>query len=133
MSDTKELTLASSLNNLSMIEPFVMEVTSWAKLDEEKSEGLMLVLSEAITNAIEHGNKEDESKLVKVAATLTAEKLSITVTDEGEGFDPSKVDDPLKEENLLKDGGRGIFLMKLYADEVSHQGRGNILNIVFNL
>jgi len=84
----------------------------------------MLLLSEAVTNAIVHGNKLDESKKVEVEVQINPDNIVSTVKDFGDGFDPEEANDPLEEENLLKDSGRGIFLIKEISDSVDYLENG---------
>ncbi|MGK7369852.1 MAG: ATP-binding protein, partial [Candidatus Halalkalibacterium sp. M3_1C_030] len=90
-------------------------------------------LSEAVTNAIVHGNKENPEKQVKVRSELSDGELAITVKDEGAGFDPSKIPNPLKDENLLNIGGRGVYLIKEYADDLQFYENGTKLEMLFKL
>jgi serine/threonine-protein kinase RsbW len=73
-----------------------------------------------VTNAIIHANKCDETKMVQMNVTKDGNKLIISIKDEGKGFDPAKVPDPTAPENLLKDSGRGLYLMKIYMDELKY-------------
>ena len=91
------------------------------------------MVSEAATNGIVHGNKLDPSKSVTLFAEASDSQLTITTTDEGEGFDPDAVANPLEEENLLKTSGRGVFLMKEFADEVEYRDDGRTLVLKFIL
>jgi serine/threonine-protein kinase RsbW len=75
---------------------------------------------ESVVNAIKHGNKMDETKRVAVVMNLTPEALEVEIQDEGRGFDPTGVGDPLAPENLLKADGRGMFFMRSFMDEVSY-------------
>jgi serine/threonine-protein kinase RsbW len=84
-----------------------------------------LALREALSNAVVHGNRLDAHKLVHVRCRCKVGKgISITVSDQGQGFDPSAVPDPLSVDNLEADHGRGIHIMKLLMDEVSFEQRG---------
>jgi serine/threonine-protein kinase RsbW len=78
----------------------------------------MVSLTEAVNNAIVHGNKADPTKTVEVRCELLDSVVRITVKDQGDGFRPETVDNPLKEENLLRESGRGIFLMRTLMDRV---------------
>lgn len=89
-------------------------------LDEEKINGLLLSVTEATTNAIIHGNKSNRDKVVTVDAYVEGHYLVVIVKDQGEGFDPVEIPDPTHPENLLKDSGRGIYLMKVYMDEINY-------------
>jgi len=85
---------------------------------EEAAFGIDMAVREAITNAIVHGNKEDDAKQVEVAFICVPNGVEIEVRDQGEGFDPGRVPDPTAAENLMKTSGRGNFLMRSFMDEV---------------
>lgn len=98
--------------------------------DEEHLYKLQLLASEAVTNGIEHGNAHDESKTVTVIFGVAGDDASISVEDEGTGFDREAVSDPMAESNLLEDGGRGLFLMESMADEVRYDNGGRRVTLV---
>lgn len=126
----QELILTSSLDSLAELEQFVDKITKHAGLDDDTSSRFQLVMSEACTNAIMHGNKMDESKKVFINAEVFDDKIIVTVEDQGKGFDPESVPDPLATDNLLKTSGRGVYLIKQYADEFSYSPKGNILTFI---
>jgi serine/threonine-protein kinase RsbW len=115
-----EIEIESDPNNLITIEEFVNYFAKDLGLSEEQLSVLLLAVTEATTNAIIHANKCDPSKMVKIHAQIENSKLVIRIKDEGKGFDPSKLPDPTEPENLLKDSGRGVYLMKVYMDEVKY-------------
>src|SRR5918996_2206212 len=89
--------------------------------DEEATHWVSVAIRESVINAIKHGNRNDESKHVFVefeTATAGVPELTIRVRDQGEGFDPENVADPLAPENVLKSSGRGIFLIRSFMDDV---------------
>ena len=90
-------------------------------------------LTEALTNAMLYGNEYDPSKRVRVEVTLEGGRLEARVTDQGRGFDPSTIPDPTEPENILKSGGRGLFLMRQLLDEVSYNDQGNQVTLVLRL
>ena len=106
-------------------------------LDEAQAAGysngvrfaIRLALEEALINAIKHGNRFDPAKKIKVCAEVDQRRASVSVADEGEGFDPAAVPDPTVDENLEKPCGRGIMLMRTYMDEVAYNRRGNEVRI----
>lgn len=112
------LTLSSKPKNIGRVEGFLKKIERAAELDEIQEHKLMIALTEAVNNAILHGNKSNEAKKVRVVGELQEDGLLFTVTDEGKGFRPDEVANPLKEENLLKESGRGIFLMRTLLDRV---------------
>ena len=79
-----------------------------------------MAVREAVANAIKHGNKLDVQKKVNATFELSGSELEITISDEGEGFDPATISDPLNPQNLLKTSGRGIFYMRTFMDRVQY-------------
>jgi len=114
------LEIESDPNNLITVEEFVNYFTVDLNINEEKLPGLLLSVTEATTNAIIHANKNNKDKLVIIDVNIEDGKLIIRIKDQGPGFDPDKVPDPTEPENLLKDSGRGLYLMKIYMDEVKY-------------
>jgi serine/threonine-protein kinase RsbW len=90
---------------------------------EEAAFGIDMAVREAITNAIVHGNKEDDVKQVEVTFNCAPHAVEIEIKDQGEGFDPGHVPDPTAAENLMKTSGRGNFLMRSFMDEVLWEAR----------
>jgi len=90
-------------------------------------------LTEALTNAMLYGNEHDPSKRVRVEVALENGRLEARITDQGGGFDPSAIPDPTEGENILKSGGRGLFLMRQLLDEVSYNDRGNQVTLVLRV
>lgn len=124
------LNLKSTHEESEKIPDFVEDLQKDCKLDEEISGNLMLLLSEAVTNAIEHGNELDPSKTAEIVVEITDHEVVAMVKDEGIGFQPSDQVSPLMEENLLKDGGRGVFLLKELSDEMEYLDNGTRLRFV---
>jgi serine/threonine-protein kinase RsbW len=120
LTQTYSLEIASNPNNLLTVEEFVNYFAKEMKLDDEKLHNLLLSITEATTNAIIHANKSDQNKMVKIEVIDSDDQLKIIVKDEGIGFNPGKVPNPTNPENLLKDSGRGIYLMRIYMDEVRY-------------
>jgi serine/threonine-protein kinase RsbW len=112
------LTLSSKPRNVGKVEGFLKKVDRIARLDEIQEHKLMIALTEAVNNAILHGNKSKEEKKVRIVCEIRETGLLFTVTDEGRGFKPDTVANPLREENLLKESGRGIFLMRTLLDRI---------------
>jgi serine/threonine-protein kinase RsbW len=89
-----------------------------------------LALEEALINAIKHGNKMDPKKEVKIEYLISSDKVEISMTDQGKGFNPEVVPDPRLGENLYKSEGRGLLLIQSYMDEVEFNKQGNSVRIV---
>jgi serine/threonine-protein kinase RsbW len=115
----EELKLPSELSTVEVIEAKSEEYARKASFDEDTASQISMISREAAANAVLHGNHRDPNKKVCAKFSLTSEALTIQVADEGSGFDPSAVPDPLSPEGLLKPSGRGIFLMRAIMDEVN--------------
>tara|TARA_R110000868_G_scaffold1211_2_gene9306 strand:- start:25481 stop:25885 length:405 start_codon:yes stop_codon:yes gene_type:complete len=129
----KELILKSEYEEVEKVETLLNELQTELGFNDEFYAKLMLTVSEAATNGIVHGNQLDPSKNVVLTAQSDGRKLTFTTKDQGSGFVPSEVPNPLSEENLLKPSGRGVFLMKEYAEEVEYQEGGTKLVLRFIL
>ena len=125
--------LKSNPKNIARIDSFVERVVKECKLDADMHGNILISLTEAVTNAILHGNNADESKKVEISLRQDANNIAICVKDEGPGFKYEEVPDPTKEENLLKLGGRGVFLMRQLCDKVFYSNNGSQVEICFNI
>lgn len=128
------LEIESTPNNLITVEEFVNYFSVELGLEQEKINGLLLAVTEATTNAIIHGNKNNKLKMVRISVFVDRSVVTIKIKDEGKGFDPSIVPDPTDPENLLKDSGRGLYLMRVYMDGLSYnqtpEGTETILTLM---
>ena len=115
------LTLPSNPKHIGKVETFLKKVQQSAHLDEIQVHKLMVSLTEAVNNAIIHGNKLDMKKKVTLTCEVLPGWLISVVTDEGHGFKPDKIKNPLEEENLLRTSGRGVFLMRTLMDKVEYE------------
>ena len=122
---TVGLTIANDFGFVELAEIVANNLAQTMGFDEDTIMWIGMAVREAVINAIKHGNKLDRSKRVEIRFTINAEGLSVHVVDEGEGFDPSTVPNPLDPENLLKPSGRGIFYMRTFMDEVEFSPRPN--------
>ncbi len=111
-------TLESSLESVNKAEQAARDLAVKTGFDDEEIDRISMAVREATVNAVLHGNQYDPKKRVTVAFEATPETLSVTVRDEGKGLNPDSVPDPLAPENLLKQSGRGIFLIRAFMDEV---------------
>ncbi|MCC6549826.1 MAG: ATP-binding protein [Ignavibacteriaceae bacterium] len=113
------LEIQSDASQLITVEEFVNYAAVELHLHDEMVAEMLLIITEATTNAIRHANKNNPDKTVGITISREGDLVTIKVKDQGEGFDPDKIPDPTTPENLLKDHGRGLFLMKTYAKDVS--------------
>jgi serine/threonine-protein kinase RsbW len=115
------MTLSSNPRQIRRVEGFLKRIGHVLPLDEIQMHKLMVSLTEAVNNAILHGNKSVPTKKVRVRTEIHPGWLVVFVSDEGKGFKPGRVRSPLREENLLRESGRGIFLMRTLMDRVEFE------------
>lgn len=125
------LELANDLSAIEQAVDYFVQVCSSTCRDRRRLLlNFRVGLTEAISNAMLYGNGEDPEKTVRIELEITSGDLRVRVTDQGIGFDPNRVPDPRTPENLLKTGGRGIFLMRQLMDEVHFNESGNSVTLV---
>jgi serine/threonine-protein kinase RsbW len=117
--ETVKLKLPSRLESINEATAAVMDAARRLGFADDALFGIEMAVRESVTNAVLHGNREDESKPVEIGFRGTDAGAVLTVRDRGEGFDPACVADPTSEENLLKTSGRGILFMRTFMDEVT--------------
>ena len=117
--------------NIRMIESFIDNAKEKFQLDDDIYGNIMIAITEAVNNAIKHGNGSDSSKNVSLSLSLDESLIKFRVEDEGQGFDYQNLPDPTSPENIEKPGGRGIFLMKHLSDEVEFKEGGRIVELSF--
>ena len=120
---TTRLVLPSHIEAVGDAAAAVADFVQSCGITEEAAFGINMAVREAITNAMVHGNQEDETKSVEVIFNCTGNTIEIEVKDQGAGFDPTTVPDPTDPVNILKTSGRGIFLMRSFMDEVEWSPR----------
>lgn len=123
--------IASKLDSIAEVESLIDNVCEELKLNEDHYGNILIAVTEAVNNAIIHGNKYSLEKTVKVDVVKSDAHVLFTVSDKGEGFDYNNLPDPTAPENLEKPDGRGIFLMKNLSDEVVFESNGSKVNITF--
>ena len=111
-------TMESTLDSVNKAEEMADKAASQAGFDEDARGGISMAVREAMINAVMHGNGYSADKRVKLSFEQSGDDLVITIRDEGAGMDPDSVPDPLAPENLMKQSGRGIFLMRAFMDDV---------------
>ncbi len=115
----KTFTFPSSIDYLEKVESLSVKIAREAGFNESTIDDLSISLTELVNNAIHHGNNDDITKNVTVTFDLDHKKLSITIKDEGPGFNPEQLKNPLDPENLLADSGRGLYLVKALMDDLT--------------
>lgn len=133
-----ELVINSRVEEIRRVEVFIKDIADTHDFPEDFIYNLMLVVTEAINNAVIHGNRQDEAKKAILKCTIQRKQehdlLVVEVKDEGLGFDLGELPDPLAKENLLKSSGRGVFLMKQFAKvEYDFSGSGTTVKLHLKL
>lgn len=127
------LTISSNPNNILEVESYLKKLDFDFGFREEKYADILISLTEAVNNAIIHGNKSDESKLVHIKVEEKKSGVSFCVTDEGHGYNPNNVPDPTHEELIACCGGRGVYIMKALSDDISFENEGRTVEMYFDL
>ncbi|GJQ61762.1 MAG: hypothetical protein SCALA702_08150 [Melioribacteraceae bacterium] len=115
------------------IENYILEIAQKHNMSDDNLNLLALSVSEASSNSIIHGNKSDPTKIVKLEILVADNSFLVKFLDQGEGFDPNAVPDPTVPENLLKDHGRGIHIMKSYLNRLKYNFTPNGTETILEL
>ncbi len=126
-------TLPSTTEGIAEVEKIVQYICEELDLPEDVFGNILIALTEAVNNAIYHGNKSDPSKKVSIRLEQHNNELAFTISDEGNGFDYQNLPDPTLPENITKIGGRGIFIIHQLADHVQFKNNGRTIEIKFNV
>jgi len=128
-----KIQIPSLPENIRIVESFIDNVKDKYHINDNMYGNIMVAITEAVNNAILHGNNSDRRKLVDLSLVLEENEVSFTVEDQGEGFDFDNLPDPTAPENIEKEGGRGIFLIKNLSNKYEYKQNGRIVEISFDL
>lgn len=131
--ETQEIQISSKTENLNVVESLVDEVCEEFKVNEDYYGNILIALTEAVSNAIQHGNKFNPDKNIDLQFLPNEKELVFKVRDEGAGFDFANLPDPTEPENIEKPHGRGIYLMKHLADKVEFSEEGRAVELNFSI
>lgn len=129
----QRLELQSQLESLSQIEAFIDEFCDQRHVSEDDYGNILIALTEAVNNAITHGNQFDLSKKVFLDVEGNENEVEFIVEDEGKGFNLNDVPDPTQPNNINSIRGRGIFLMKHLTDDISFENNGSKIKLKFTI
>ena len=118
---SKTISFPSLIENLEKIEQISSQIAVDAGFDESTVDDISIALTELINNAIHHANKDNPDKKVTVIFSVDSKKLVISISDEGKGFSPTNVGNPLDPDNLMSDSGRGLYLVDALMDKVEYK------------
>ncbi len=116
---TYRVVFPSDIKYLPEAEEITARISRELAFDEDACDDLSIAITELFNNALHHGNKDDQSKKITITFTTLSGGLQISVQDEGEGFKPEKIKNPLDEENIMKTSGRGLFLVEQLVDKIN--------------
>jgi serine/threonine-protein kinase RsbW len=131
MAEKISIEIPSLTENIRMIESFIDNAKEKYHLNDDIYGNIMIAVTEAVNNAIKHGNQNNSAKNVALSLSFDDNLIKFKVEDEGNGFEYENLPDPTAPENLEKPGGRGIFLMKHLADEVAFHDKGKVVELSF--
>lgn len=114
------LSIGSDLEQVELVGVVIQSTLEQIGVGPDESHWLVMSVREAVINAIVHGNKQDSLKRVVIEVDLEGDDYVVRIQDEGEGFDPDSLPDPTAPENLLRPSGRGIFMMRQFADSIEY-------------
>jgi serine/threonine-protein kinase RsbW len=123
--------ITSRPESINVIERLIDDMRSEHNIHEDAYGNILVAVTEAVNNAIQHGNKYDPNKKVKITYELEEDTISFTITDNGSGFDYYNLPDPTAPENIEKPTGRGVFLMKHLADQIIFSENGRMVELYF--
>ena len=133
LAQDQKMKISSKSENMILVERMIEDVCDLFEVGEDNFGNILIAVTEAVNNAIQHGNKYDPSKHIQISFKSSKNQISFVVQDEGSGFDFTKIPDPTSPENIEKPHGRGIFLMNSLADKVEFEDHGKIVQLYFNL
>jgi serine/threonine-protein kinase RsbW len=131
--DLYTLQLPSVLESITELETLIEAIADKYKVSEDTFGNMMTCLNEVVNNAIVHGNKLDPDKKVIVNVEIEPKRITWTITDEGPGFDYVHLADPTAAENIENLSGRGVFIVKMLADQCVFNAAGNEVELLFKI
>tara|TARA_B100000768_G_scaffold34903_1_gene33468 strand:- start:426 stop:830 length:405 start_codon:yes stop_codon:yes gene_type:complete len=127
----REISFESAADNIHIVENLIDEICETLNVNEEYYGNILISLTEAVNNAMVHGNKLESHKKVLVTVKTDDTSIHFTISDEGPGFDYANLPDPTAPENIEKPNGRGVFLMKNLSDGCNFEEKGRVVKLEF--
>lgn len=115
------------------VETFVQGLVTRLNIDPNLYPNILISLTEAVNNAMQHGNRFDDHKKILVSCREKPNQILLSISDEGSGFDPFKIPDPTTEGHIEVEGGRGVFLMKQLTDEIHFLDHGRTVELMWKI
>jgi len=127
----QKISFLSKAENLNLVEKLIDDVCEKNSVNEDYYGNILIAVTEAVNNAIHHGNRSNPEKMVSVAFSTSDNRLLFSIQDEGPGFDYDHLPDPTDPKNIEKPHGRGVFLMRNLADEIEFADGGSTVTMKF--
>ena len=129
----QKLSISSKSENIVLVEKMVEDVCELYNINEDNYGNILVALTEAVNNAIYHGNQADPKKLIDISFRSKKEAISFIIKDQGPGFDHTQLPDPTDPKHIDQPNGRGVFLMRNLADKVEFEEKGSKVVLTFNV
>lgn len=128
------MVIGSDLKNVQKVEHVTEQIADYMCFSDDEKDSLAIAVTEILGNAIVHGNKNDKNKQVTIDFEYKHDSIVVLIQDEGKGFNAKEIANPLEPENLLKESGRGIFIVRALMDQVDfiHNPKGTLVRLVKN-
>lgn len=129
----QKIRISSKAENIILVERMIEDVCDLFNINQDYYGNILVALTEAVNNAIYHGNQANEKKNIDISFKTSSDYISFIVKDEGPGFNYDGLPDPTNPENIEKPNGRGVFLMRNLADRVSFEENGSVVILDFKV
>ncbi len=133
VTENQKIRIASKSENIFLVEKMIEDICELFNISEDYYGNILVALTEAVNNAIHHGNKTNPNKNIDISFKALPTHISFVVKDEGDGFNYNALPDPTNPENIEKPNGRGVFLMINLADKVTFEDNGSKVVLDFNI
>ncbi|HEX8514966.1 MAG TPA: ATP-binding protein [Bacteroidia bacterium] len=133
LAENQKIRISSKAENIILVERMIEDVCDVFNISEDYYGNILVSLTEAVNNAIYHGNKANPNKSIDISFKSHPDRVSFSVKDEGPGFNFNALPDPTNPENIEKPNGRGVFLMRNLADNVTFEDNGSKVVLDFRV
>lgn len=133
LAENQKIRITSKAENIILVERMIEDVCDLFNISEDYYGNILVSLTEAVNNAIYHGNKANPNKSIDISFKSHPDRVSFSVKDEGPGFNYNSLPDPTNPENIEKPNGRGVFLMRNLADNVTFEENGSKVILDFRV
>ena len=131
--EIKKIIVSSDPINLQVVENFLNEIDRTYGICSKVYPNILIALTEAVNNAIHHGNNADHNKKIAICCKIKTSGLIFKISDEGHGFNYKTIPDPTSPERIHEESGRGVFIMKQLSDKLTYTDHGSTVEIHFSL